>query len=581
MTSVPCPAGNETERGAVLVLTAAAMLLIMGIAAITVDLAATRNDRSHNQAAADSAAAAAVVAMSQGSPAQGCEAATDYLEYHLDTSSLDIDCSVLLSGCDTATSARTVSGTSGTTTVSITYPVPDTDPLMGSSTVGLPVVTGTKADGDACDRIAVLLTEDRSTFFAGVVGVERSRTSVHSVALAGVDPDEVSNINLLLLNKTDCATISVSGGGSNGGVTVLPVVDPVTGEVHPGSISVDSDGSACGGGGAISTSGAHAQIRADGAPGCTDELVAGTGQGCGVIEAFANGASNCVTPNCGPTATSRSARVTRAQLDYRWNCRSTYPASFEIDGCPDAGVRSSYIDDLVANVGFMGIPAGFSRYSDHHDCNIGGGPKTDVVVDEGNWVVDCDLNVARPLTFLGGNIIFNGDVDITANGVLKINDNNTGTYDWSPGNPVERDEHSAGAAYVFFRDGTLSKAGGGSLSMKNTFTYLSSTSSVQISGGHGEISLVAPTEGPFEDLALWSDSSQEKKFAGNATVEMEGVFFAPYASVRFQGNGSQSQVAAQFIADKLTTGGNGSLSLAPIWERSVQFPQTGDSQLIR
>ena len=116
----------------------------------------------------------------------------------------------------------------------------------------------------------------------------------------------------------------------------------------------------------------------------------------------------------------------------------------------------------------------------------------------------------------------------------------------------------------------------------NSMVYLSPTSGLEMVGGTGEMTWIAPTEGPFEDLALWSESEAEVKLSGQATLELEGIVFVPNAEVSFQGNGSIANVEAQFVAKKVSTGGNGSLQIAPVLDRSIAHPPTGsDIELIR
>ena len=102
-----------------------------------------------------------------------------------------------------------------------------------------------------------------------------------------------------------------------------------------------------------------------------------------------------------------------------------------------------------------------------------------------------------------------------------------------------------------------------------------------MAGGSGSFIWTAPVAGPFEDLALWSESTKRVKLAGQASTVMDGVFFAPLAEIRYSGNGSQQQVAAQLISLKLSADGNGALTLKPKQDRSVDLIVTTVSELIR
>jgi hypothetical protein len=204
-----------------------------------------------------------------------------------------------------------------------------------------------------------------------------------------------------------------------------------------------------------------------------------------------------------------------------------------------------------------------------------------VTVPNGNWHVDCDLAIKGRLTFEGGNIVFDGDVTLQSAGVLDVNGSNARPNYLPLDTVLDIGESSATAAFVYFRDGELGKAGQASLSLRNVMTYFSATSTIDLGGGSGSVAMIAPTEGPFRNLAMWSESALDHQLAGQANIALEGVFFTPLAQVNYQGNGSQAQVAAQFISLKLAVGGNGRLEIKPRFDRLVTFPDTGGVSLIR
>jgi len=112
---------------------------------------------------------------------------------------------------------------------------------------------------------------------------------------------------------------------------------------------------------------------------------------------------------------------------------------------------------------------------------------------------------------------------------------------------------------------------------------MAKTSSVNLTGSNGVIKWIAPEGGPFDDLALWSDSGalgEAHTWAGQAGLEMEGVFFMPRALAEYRGGSSQQNTKAQWIADKLSAVGNSALVVAPADGRSVSFEGTGTA-LIR
>jgi hypothetical protein len=70
-------------------------------------------------------------------------------------------------------------------------------------------------------------------------------------------------------------------------------------------------------------------------------------------------------------------------------------------------------------------------------------------------------------------------------------------------------------------------------------------------------------------------------WAGNASLNMEGVFFTPLAVGQYTGNGGLAQVNAQWIADKLWLGGNGTLVVRPQFGRAIAPPARQGTSLVR
>lgn len=569
------------------------MILLMAVAALTIDFAVVRDRRSSGQRATDAAAAAAAMALVDVDldARDACEAALGYLNLNgvPDTFTPPLDCTSFPTDCeDGVTPSVTESVANAEFTVQITHPVENTDPAMESSTLGAGLQAISQADGEPCERIAVSVTTRHRTFFAGAIGFDTVDTTVHSVALANQSAFAGRALNLLLLERHDCDTLTASGAGGVGGVVVGGVVDPATGEEYPGTISLDSDGtgSSCTNDGTIDVNGSNGLVRADGDP-CAFALTPGTGEGCGVIELYAPG-----TPGCHPTACTSAGTVapdpssapkilTRAPVDWIFNCKGAYPAAYDIEGCPNAATRDSYIEELVTAVGTSGLPTPaweWNDYSPTYPCTINNGT---ITVPQGNWRVNCDLSIKGSLTFQGGNVVFDGDVSLNASGTLDVNSSNTTSGYFPPDTVLDIGESSATAAFVYFRDGELKKAAQATVRFTNALTYISSTSTLDLGGGSGTVAMIAPTEGPFKNLAMWSESSADHELGGQANIELEGVFFTPLARVIYQGNGSQSQVAAQFISLKLTVGGNGRLVIKPRFDRLVTFPDTGSTSLIR
>jgi hypothetical protein len=469
---------------------------------------------------------------------------------------------------------------------------------MGSGVIGAVPQPGGAWDGEQCDRIGVAVESEWPTSFSRLAGVESLDADVHTVAKGVRVTGESVPVNLLVLDRTGCQSFYASG---NGGIYVDAMYnpdgdgDPSNGlqpVLEPGLGAADSDGSdGCGGfDGVIDIDGGNAVLRADGPEGCDDQL--GThlvngltaGDGCGEIQTLAPGTPGCNFPACtaggsnppNPEPTALPGRLTRASVDYRYNCKPDYTSidasiswatwaltttnAQNIKGCPDA--TAPHIDELIETVGDTGTPPGFQTWTGAgYPCTVEGPPGTVILVPAGDWHVDCPVFTnKRTVVFRGGNIVFTGSVELESKSILAINAN-AGTY--TAADPE---------AWVFLRNGTLRKTSDAGLIMNNTFLYASKDAHIEMSGGDGTLTWVAPNQGNFDDLALWGDSPTTHAWAGQASLTLEGAFFTPFAQAEYSGTAGQNQTRAQFIAHSLHARGQGTLIVSPQYGRAVQFP---------
>jgi Flp pilus assembly protein TadG len=600
---------RRDESGAVLVLVTLMMVVLLLLAGLVIDIGGVRSYRAGNQSISDSAASAgALAAAISGNGQEACQAAKDYVMTNTPgiTSLANIDCSAFPTSCSAGTVDVVQTDVDGGYTVTISYPVADDSPFMSSKLTGAAAQPASAADGEPCQRVAVGIRSEWQATFTKLAGYETFAADVHTVAKANLPSEDSVPINLLVLDRfgTDGCTSLEAGGSGNVGIIVRAILNPdsdgdpsngSTPEVIQGVAAADSDASAGCGKAVIDISGSNAMIQADGPEGCSNQTgtyllgVLTAGEGCGRVQTLAPGTPGCNFPACSPGGgtntpnpepTALPGRLTRAPVDHRYNCQVDYdsldPAlswatrpltvgnEQDIDDCEKAATDDPHIHDLIRDVGETGLPSisGFSRWSDTYSCTLSASDPP--IAETGSWWVDCPtLQLNTDVAFSNGNVVFDGEIRVQAQGSLTVA-NSLGSPGW-----------------VFLRNGALEKAGQASLNFTYTMVYLSRTSTVSMSGGSGSLTWIAPNSGDFDDLALWSDSSILHKWAGQANLDMEGVFFSPWATAEYTGGSGQNQVEAQFIADKLDAGGQGVLVVAPAFGRAVEFPIDPQTTMIR
>lgn len=566
------------ETGVTMIMISGSFFALVAVAAFVIDLGIVRMHRSEAQAVVDAASAAGSLEVGEGNGQLACVNALGYVELNLDADFDGVDCTTMSASCSASTAPATTTDTNGGWTLTLTYPVPDGHALMQSSAIGGTSQLIDYRDGFLCERIGVMLHRTQTTLFGNVIGTNVTTTEVHAVAVTRPSTNADTAVNLVILERYDCdALVAEGSGGGTGGIWVDVVVLP-DGSISPGYITVDSDGTGagCGGDGVIDVDGSNSQIRADGPAGCPQEigthsgpLGTTTGEGCGIIQVLAPGTPGCNPPACTSSGTvlpdpaDLHRRVTRAPIDHRYNCKASYsmPAGWEIRPCNDT--PDPHIDDLVTALAGGGAPAGYSTWTGlGHPCSVDGPPGTTATAN-GNIFVDCaTLIVRRNVHFTGGNVVFGGNVVIEGQGMLTIN----GTV----ADPLLPD---LDAIEVVLPGGNMQKAGQATFVAHNAMVYIAPTSQLAMAGGStGTLIWTSPKSGDFAHLALWSDSPMQHNLAGQAYLDLEGVFFTPLATVEYSGNGVQHQIEAQFVTRKLRVRGQGVLIVRPSYESAVLIP---------
>lgn len=552
-----------SQRGNVLVLFALLVTALLGMAAVVLDLAALRQDRSANRTTADHAAAAGAFALAAetGTAVQACQ---DAWAYFLDntpdagSSTSTPPCGNFSAACDPLV-ARTAVGTAGDYIVTITNPVLDGDALMQPDAIGSPAqAANTDVDGTPCERIGVRIVEEHTTSFARAINVDRSSTDSHSVARSDVNDEQDGVVALLILEPESCNTVVASGQAE----VIIKGNGP-----HPGYITVDSSGlggtgtddCTTGGRTVIDASGTqNSLIRADpaelgGAAGVIRMFALAPGQG-GAAKAYE--AADVSAGRVAPQPTAGSKPTGRKPVDHLYNCTANgfdgLPGTD--DDCLSAATVPAHIDALEAQMGGSGVPAGYQifprdpvLYPDD-SCAPSGNA---ITVGAGNWFIDCtEFKPNTTVVFAGGNVVARGTVHVQG-GSFAVNP--AGTSD----------------AVLYIRSGNLSKTAQAAITLRRTMVYLGN-GIIDLGGGSGALDWTGPTGGDLENLALWSESGLEHKMGGQASMVVEGVFFMPNAlPFSFAGQGGQTQANAQFIARRLSASGQGQLIMEPDPDRVV------------
>jgi hypothetical protein len=266
----------------------------------------------------------------------------------------------------------------------------------------------------------------------------------------------------------------------------------------------------------------------------------------------------------------------------------------------------------------------------------------------GNFWVDCPIGNGFKITngskvVFEGNVIFNGNVN-QSGGELDFEGNpsgsmtgceppwNNGSSGASAGTCLSASSYSpaAGAETLFtdtngaaqricqittsscasfvYLNGSMTPSGSSYvLNFNGTFVYVTGakaaisqdpsnygcavqSSANSLTSNGGAASWIAPTDGLFKNLALWSESGSGNNSSGNSSTAsfglhgggnatVDGVFFTPCAQFNISGSFTNPQTA-QFLTFQLSVGGGSQLIMDPEPQRMLPTAPSG-SLLIR
>jgi hypothetical protein len=569
------PQRHRSERGAAMVLFGLLQLSLLTVAAIVVDIGYVRASARRNQSIADLAILAAGNKVSQGDYLGACEAVITTLNANArGMTPINANSFCTQAGNDVTKTVCSLPGTgigqakpkvtSGGFTIELHFPVPLSEIWSTQYGAGL-------NDGLPCQRMRLLVTTKEPVFFGGVVGSKGQQVTRSATLRSKTDPRERIPA-LWLLDPYGCTPLGVSGGSNVTVGTTSPVL-------VPGVIKLDSDGSACSSNqNTIVASGTGTLIQAI--------PTSGTPKGLISLYALPPGATTCAPPACDPADVAggrlvpqpqgSTERATRGPVDWRYNCKSSYPAyhGLAISSCTDGNPK--YIDNLRSEIGTSGAVAGFTRWSSSYSCN----PSGTVTTPPGNWWIDCNggLSIGNGTTLtITGNVVMDKSLSMTGGAFNVRGDTGTTNLPSSCLAPSSfatcLDDSSTKAAFIYMRDGSWDVTGGTidlvhvAVIQQNGYIKISSATP----------NWTAPTEGPFSQLSLWSEKSSNKyQINGGAGVSLEGIFFTPEADpLSLSGGGDWGQLQAQFISYRVAVSGGGTLTMAPN-ESMISLPPTNN-----
>jgi hypothetical protein len=569
---------DHGEKGASLILVAAAMMLLIGAAALAVDLGVLRADIRSDRLAADAASLAGVGQInpfSSPDAVAACEAAWDYALLNLgDEGAVGSapDCGAAFSGPCSPGDIRQEPGTAGPYTITISQPVPDGHALMGTQALDPDI------DGSPCQRLGVTIERSRPHTFARVLGFDSNTTTVNSVARSTTRPGEDEIVPLLLLEPLDCAAMYTSGDGK---ITVTYNDTTKT----PGIIVVDSNASTCGPSNpySIDAKGTiNGWIRAIPVPGeDIPSAILSYALSDGSLASFDPGDLDddpdvLDNDRLFPIPTPAFDRITRKPLDWRYDCRSGYPLyplvasnpsgpGIQIPDCPFS--KPPHISNHRATYD-SGVPVGFQSWiAEGYSCS----PNGATISVAGNWHIDCPPSGPNDigLTVVGGSVTIDGNV--LMDGGLDLR--NDGRFTVNPSNSSD--------VFVYVRDGLIIKRSFATLILNRTFVYLGD-GAVDIRAGSSDpcdapipvgICWSAPEGGDFEDLALWSEANLAHQIGGQGGNNLTGTLFTPNAEpFSLDGQGAQLQFRAQFVTRRLEVKGTAVVEMTPDPERTTPIP---------
>lgn len=612
MRTLPMKRGaRDSEAGAVAILVAASLTIILIAAAMVLDFGIVRLDRQTNKSAADSAAAAGLRGMDSNAKYSSngllysfeavCGALNTLKANNPGLAGLDwascADPAKLKIPCDPddAATHALYSGTTGSYQVTIQSPY---DVASGGFTEeSLPTLANDTGDPElaGCDQIGVIVTQSRRPGIGSLATNSDLVSRVRSVGRVSLETEDDSGVALLLLERRDCDAIVINGSNS------FVRVDAVG--LSPGFIHSDSLGDICSGQQRILI-GEHANGIVAARSGATPGLIRVRAIGTSTAVRAYDSLTNVVAEGGQPTA---GGLVTRSPADLRYiqGVRQAIAAYRTEAGSNGSGWTLRPCNSTKAEL--EAVPSTARLWI---NCTTGSQTfnTANVELKQSEIFFNAKTVAANNLAMPNATRVYiSGDPG--TNGVaLSVSTTSFAMNQGTTAAPACPLPTTTPRARLVIGAGSISANSGGNLRLCGTSVILvggSPTGCVPTSVGteptstscNGRITLGGPTTWTapnrvdlnptaadyldLEDLALWTEADGSHDVGGGGVMTLSGVFFLPNGEFKVHGGAAQDVENSQYIARKFRADGGSNLLMAPNPYDVITIPVVGGFLLVR
>ena len=456
----------RNDEGAVAILMALCMGILLIVAALVLDFGLVRVDRQVDKSAADAATIAGLHALNTGGgkahPYTGVCTAVRYLQRNgtrfggvTDTAGqwangtgggtgngctdATLRSKVCIPGNQASWARFTWSGTWQGQPLSVIVQSGYTVPGAGSTWAedALPAAIADNDDqAQGCDQLAIIVSQTRQPGFGSLATDSDLKTSIRSVGRVKLGPGGYAPA-MILLKQTGCSVLTAGSSAGGSQIKVAGAYAPSNGLSQPGTIHSDSDGSGCGSNENIYTGQANGGIVAYAAPtasGLADptkpgQITSEAAQlglsGSSLSDSGSNVCgSNGIYPSgtCPGQTVSARDRVHRQPIDDRYltsvqAMRDTANSVFS--AAPSWSAKINNCGPTQATVNSLNLTSSSQLYI---NCNANNGfnPSTALTIDAGTIVFSGKVNPGNTLKLPNAHHVYvvgdSGDAFSLGNG---------------------------------------------------------------------------------------------------------------------------------------------------------------------